>query len=410
MPSSLVRADPNAFSPRFGFAWRPFVKFNTLLRGGYSIFYSGSPYAQIASQLASQPPFATTGSFSTSLAAPLTIENGFVTVPPAGSGTATITNTYAVDPNYTLAYAQQWVFAIQNSLPHGFLVEIEYLGTKGTHLGVYEQPNQALPGTSVVTAQQQLRISYATGFNYQTSGANSSFNAGQIRVTRRFQRGMSFVALYTYSKSIDNASSFTGTGGTLVQFVNNWQLERGLSSTDQRHRLNLTYTLSSPVGVNGMMRNGGWKTALLAGWTLNGTFTAQSGTPLTAKVAGNLSNTGGTGALGTGRAEATGLPIEGGGNPYFDLAAFTTPLAGHYGNAGRDTIPGPFLTSLNASLNRAFRFGESRRQLQLRISANNVFNHVIVTSFGTTVNSATYGLPTAASATRTVNLLLRFNF
>ena len=159
-----------------------------------------------------------------------------------------------------------------------------------------------------------------------------------------------------------------------------------------------------------MMRNGGWKTHLLAGWTLNGTFTAQSGTPLTAKVAGNLSNTGGIGALGTIRAEATGLPIDGGSDPYFNLLAFTTPAAGQYGNAGRDTIPGPFLTSLNASLNRSFRFGESRRQLQLRLSANNVFNHVIITSFGTTVNSATYGLATAASATRTVNLLLRFNF
>ena len=61
-----------------------------------------------------------------------------------------------------------------------------------------------------------------------------------------------------------------------------------------------------------MMRNGGWKTAALAGWTLNGTFTAASGTPLTATVAGNLSNTGGVAALGSLRAEATGLPIAGG--------------------------------------------------------------------------------------------------
>ena len=409
LPSSLVRSDPNAFSPRFGFAWRPFEKHSTQIRGGYSIFYSGSAYAQIASQMASQPPFATTGSLSTSLGNPLTIENGFISIPSGAAG-SNITNTYAVDPNYKLAYAQQWVFAIQNTLPHGFLIETEYLGTKGTHLGIYEQPNQALAGTSVLTAQNQLRIPYATGFNYQTDGANSSFNAGQIRVTRRFQRGMSFVALYTYSKSIDNASSFTGTGGTLVQFVNDWQLERGLSSTDQRHRLNLTYTLSSPVGVNGMMRNGGWKTALLAGWTLNGNFAAQSGTPLTAKLAGNLSNTGGIGALGSLRAEATGLPIDGGPNSYFNPLAFTAPAPGQYGNAGRDTIPGPFQTSLNASLNRAFRFGESRRQLQLRLSANNVFNHVIVTGFGTSVNSTNYGLATAASATRTVNLLLRFNF
>ena len=185
--------------------------------------------------------------------------------------------------------------------------------------------------------------------------------------------------------------------------------ERGLSSFDQRHKIQFTSVISSPVGVHGMMRNGGWKTAALAGWTLQSTFAASSGTPLTAKVGGNLSNIGGTGALGNSRAQATGLPIDA-GSGYFNLAAFTTPLAGQYGDAGRDTIPGLFNMSLNSSLNRAFRFGESRRQLQLRLIASNALNHVIVTAVGTTVNSSTYGLPTSASATRTVQLMLRFSF
>ena len=144
--------------------------------------------------------------------------------------------------------------------------------------------------------------------------------------------------------------------------------------------------------------------------TVNGNVSAASGTPLTAYVSGNLSNTGGIGALGSLRAEATGLPVTGGNFPYFNQLAFTTPPAGEFGNAGKDTIAGPGQFSLNASLNRAFRFGESRRQLQLRLSANNVLNHVYITGFGTTVNSQTYGLPTAAAATRNVSLLLRFNF
>jgi len=216
--------------------------------------------------------------------------------------------------------------------------------------------------------------------------------------------------LYTYSKSIDNASSFTGTGGTTVQFIDNWGLERGLSSTDQRHRMQLDYQLSSPVGVSGMLRNGGWKTLALAGWTMNGTFIASSGTPLTATVAGNLSNIGGIGAFGSSRAQATGLPIKGSDNPYFNTLAFTTPPPGQFGNAGRNTIPGPLQTSLNASLNRAFRFGDSRRQLQLRLSANNALNHIVITRFGTTVGSSSYGIATAASATRTVTLMLRFNY
>jgi len=404
LPTSLVRPEKANFSPRFGYAYRPFAKRSLIFRGGYSIFYSGSPYGTIASSMAAQPPFATTATLSTSVTNPLTLENGF-----AASPSQTVTNTYAINPNYKLGYAQTWSFAIQNTLPHAVVVELEYIGTKGTDLGVVEAPNESL-GTSLATAQQNLRISDATGFTYQTYGANSIFNAGQTRITRRFQRGMSATALYTYSKSIDDASSFTGTGGNVAQFINNWGLERGLSSFDQRHNLSTTYLLSSPVGVHGMMRNGGWKTAALAGWMLSGTFSATSGTPMTAQIGGNLSNTGGNGALSNPRAQATGLPIEAPNSPYFNLLAFTTPPAGQFGNAGVDTIPGLFHTSLNASLNRAFRFGDTRRQLQLRLSATNALNHVVITNIGTTVNSNMYGLPTGASATRAVTLLLRFSF
>jgi len=195
-----------------------------------------------------------------------------------------------------------------------------------------------------------------------------------------------------------------------VQFIDNLNLERGLSSFDQRNNLQTTFLLSSPVGVHGLLRNGGWAERTLTGWTVSGTFTAASGTPLTALVAGNLSNTAGLAGSGSTRAEATGLPISGGGYAYFNLAAFTTPSSGEFGNAGRDTIPGPFHVSFNSALNRAFRFGDTRRQLQLRLSATNALNHAAITSFGTTVNSATYGLPTAATATRTVQLLMRFSF
>jgi hypothetical protein len=404
LPTSLVRPEKANFSPRFGYAYRPFPKHALIFRGGYSIFYSGSPYGTIASSMATQPPFATTATLSTSVTNPLTIENGF-----AASPSQTVTNTYAINPNYKLGYAQTWSFAIQNTLPHAVVLELEYIGTKGTDLGVVEAPNESI-GSSLATAQQNLKISNATGFTYQTYGANSIFNAGQTRITRRFQRGISATALYTFSKSIDDASSFTGTGGNVAQFINNWGLERGLSSFDQRHNLSTTFLASSPVGVHGMMRNGGWKTAALAGWMFSGTFSATSGTPMTAQIGGNLSNTGGNGALANPRAQATGLPIEAAGYPYFNLLAFTTPPAGQFGNAGVDTIPGLFHTSLNASLNRAFRFGETRRQLQFRLSATNALNHVVITNIGTTVNSNMYGLPTGASATRAVTLLLRFSF
>ena len=405
LPNSLIRPDTHAFSPRLGLAWRPWEKRSTVIRGGYSIFYSPSAYGQLGTYLATEPPYSTNLSLTTSSAAPLTLVNGFPILP-----SQIIPNTFAVDPNFKLAYAQTWSFALQNTLPHGFLVELEYIGTKGTDLPVAEQPNRPLPGTSLLDAQAQLQIPYATSFTYETSQANSEFNAGQVRFTRRFARGVSWVMLYTRSKSIDDASSFSGPGGTVVQYIYNLNLERGLSTFDQRNNLQTTFLLSSPVGVHGLLRNGGWISRTLAGWTVSGTFTAASGFPLTALVAGNLSNTGGLAAAGTLRAEATGQPVSAPGNAYFNPAAFTTPPVGDFGDAGRDTIPGPFQIAFNSALNRAFRFGDTRRQLQLRLSATNALNHVVITSFGTTVNSANYGLPTAASATRTVQLMTRFSF
>ena len=404
-PASLVNPDKNNYSPRFGFAWRPTQKHSRVIHGGYSIFYSGSAYGAIAARMAAQPPFAVTASLTTSSDNLLTLANGFALLP-----SQTITNTYAVDKNYRLAYAQTWAFAVQQTLPHNLLAEVEYIGTKGTGLDVQEQPNRAVVG-SPLNAAQNLQIANATGFTYETSQANSIYHAGQVRLTRRFSRGMSAMALYTFSKSIDDASTFSGGGsGTLVQNPFDLSAERGLSTFDHRHNLSLTYMASSPVGVHGLWRNGGWKTKAFTGWTLQGTFTANSGAPLTAYVSGNIANIGGIAAFGNSRAEATGLPIRAGGYPYFNQSAFTTPGPGEFGNAGRDTIPGPLVIGLNSSLNRAWRFGETRRQLQVRISANNVLNHVEITGWGTTVNAATYGLPTAASGTRTVQLMMRLNF
>jgi hypothetical protein len=158
------------------------------------------------------------------------------------------------------------------------------------------------------------------------------------------------------------------------------------------------------------LRNGGWKTQLLKSWNMSGSFNATTGTPLTAKVSGNLANTGGLAGGGSLRAEATGLPIHAPGDSYFNTLAFTTPVSGQFGNAGRSTIPGLFRTSVNASLNRSFRFGESRRTLTFTANATNVFNHMTITGIGTTVNSTGYGLPTAASAPRGISLNSRFSF
>jgi trimeric autotransporter adhesin len=247
-PSSLIKGDPNNLSPRLGFAWRPSQKHSRVIHGGYSILYTGQAYPTIASRLSQQPPFATTGSISTNLSDPITIQNGFPSTPNA------ITNTFAVDKNWKLAYAQTWAIALQQELPSHLLAEFEYIGTKGTGLDMEVAPLAVPPGVATRSATSSATSTQATGFLYATNGGSSIFHSGQVRLTRRFARGMSANALYSFSKSIDNATSFTSTGGTVVQDITDWRAERGVSSFSQRHNLQFNYQLSAPVGLHGFWR------------------------------------------------------------------------------------------------------------------------------------------------------------
>lgn len=405
-PRGLVDPDKNNVSPRLGFAWRPLPKRHLQLRGGYALFFNGSIYNQIPGRLASQPPFASTASLTTSLARPLTLEDGFAPGP-----TATITNTYAVDRGYRLGYAQTWNFSLQQDLPHSLVMEAGYLATKGTRLDIQRLPNRAAPG-SPLTAEQRRQIGNAVGFTFDSSEGNSIYHAAQLRLTRRFRRGLSANAAYTWSKSIDNASTFGGGGAVVAQNDKDLAAERGLSTFDQRHVLSLFYIVSSPVGPNGyVMRHSGRATRLLADWNLSGGLTAGSGSPFTARVLGNLANSGGSGSVGSGRAEATGQPIDSSGGAFFNLAAFALPPASRFGNAGRNTIPGPGFVTLNASLGRSFRAGrDERRRLEFRLETQNTTNHVSYTGIATIVNATNYGLPTNTRPMRTIQTTVRYRF
>jgi hypothetical protein len=217
-------------------------------------------------------------------------------------------------------------------------------------------------------------------------------------------------ARYTFSKSIDDASSFGGVGSTVAQNWLDLAAERGLSSFNRTNVFNLSWVYTSPFGnPNSRFASSGWDGRLLRNWTLSGGITAESGTPLTARVLGNETQLAQTNGVGSERADATGLPIESGAG-LFNLAAFTVPPSGQFGNAARNTIPGPDLVSVNAAFGRSFQFGDTRRRLEFRAEANNVLNQVSYTNYATVVNATNYGLPTAASAMRTLDIVMRFRF
>lgn len=399
-PSGLIDPDRNNWSPRLAIAWKLPFKRSTLFRAGYGVYYNGQAYTQFTNILAQQPPFAVSSSVNTSVGRPLSILNAFQAV-----ASNEVSNTFAVDRYFRTPYAGTWNASIQRDLPGGFFAELGYLGTKGTRLDVRTTPNQG----STLTLAQRNQLGNAVGFTFDQSDGNSIFHSGHIRVVRRFNRGISLTAFYQYAKSIDNSSTFGGAGNTVAQNWLDLSAERGLSSFDVRHQFTTNFVWTSPVaGPRNHIAADSLTGRLLKDWQISGAITAQTGNPLTARVLGNSQRLAQTSGVGSGRANSTGQSIDS-DSGLFNLNAFTTPVTGTFGDAGRNTIPGPGLFNLNVAFARSFNVSE-RRRIEFRVESNNVLNHVNYTGYTTVVNSVNYGLPSAAGTMRTLDAVLRFRF
>jgi hypothetical protein len=389
--NALVNPDRKGFQPRIGLAWRPFTKGSTVVRAGYGIYYNTSIYSTIANKMAQQPPFSQT--LSTKGLLPL--DTGLLV--PQGA----VTNTYAIDPNYRVGYAQNWTVSVQQGLPRALVATVSYLGTKGTRLDQQYYPNSEPSGyTGPVLGPN--------GWIFEQSNGDSHYEAAQFQLMRRFRSGFSGNVFYTHSKSIDDASV---PGASIV--AQNWQdltAERALSNFNHANSLTMSAQFSTGVGRTGGTLVNGWKGALLKDWTLMTSITILSGAPLTPIAAGAVATGTGTGASTTSvRASATGLAVNAAdpGEP-FNLLAFANPLPGQWGNAGRDTIIGPSTFGLNASAGRVFRMGE-RRSVDLRFDATNALNHVVFQSWVTTLGQQ-FGALSNPGNMRAMTATLRFRF
>lgn len=396
-PTSLLHPDKSAFQPRIGFAWRPFPASSMVIRAGYGIYFNSSVYTTIAAQMAQQAPLSKSLSVQNNPANRFTLANGFNASPTA------VANTFAVDPNFRVGYAQNWQLSIQRDLPGALVMTATYLGTKGTR-----GTQQFLPNTYPLGAANPCPACPA-GFAYLTSNGNSTREAGQIQLRRRLHNGVTATLQYTYSKSIDDAAlGGWGPGSSVI--AQNWldlRAERGLSSFDQRHLMNLQMQYSTGMGVGGGALVGGWKGRLLKEWTFTSQITAGSGFPLTPVYLAAVSGTGVTGSI---RPAATGASPYAAPPGYFlNPAAYAAPTPGNWGNAGRNSIIGPAQFSLSASMGRTFRI-KDRVMIDLRIDSANVINHVTFPSWNTTVTSAQFGLPNAANPMRSVQTTLRARF
>lgn len=409
-PASLVQKNHGNFEPRFGFAWQPPVKPKTIVRAGYSIFYNEGIFNTLTRELAYQPPFETTLSLITSSAQTLTLDNGF----PAQT-TGFIANTEGVDPNYRTGYAQMWMLSTETDLAKNWILNLTYTGTKGTDLDLLRIPNRAPLGTPASDTQLDRSDPNATGFLYDQSGANSIYNGLQVRVIHRFTSGLMLQAFYTWSKSLDNASSIGGGGAAIVQQDGNYAAERGLSTFDQRHQVRLFSMYELPLGDRKRWANHGWQDRVFGNWRLMNSISWHTGSPLTAILGGSASDNG-TGTNFSLRADQIGDPNVGicGGTVagYFNTGAFAVPAVGTYGNEHRGAIEGPCSFSWNFSVNRSFRFGASdrRRAIDARWEVQNLTNTPTFNGVSTLFGSALFGQITGAGGMRTMDFTMRVNF
>jgi len=258
-----------------------------------------------------------------------------------------------------------------------------------------------------------------------------------MQLRRRLHNGFTGTVLYTFSKSIDDDSAVGGQGAALPTqnfglpaggggtpaalttisasgaasptIAQNWldlKAERGRSTFDQRHILNLQAQYTTGMGIGGKTLMRGWKGTLFKEWTVLTQITVGSGLPESPVY---LAAVAGTGVTGTLRPDDTGAPLYAApAGLFLNPAAYTAPPAGRWGNAGRDSVTGPAEFSLNASLERTFRL--DRWNLDLRVDSTNFLNHATFTSWDTTINSTQFGLPIAANAMRNLQATMRLRF
>ena len=414
VPRGGYESDKNNFAPRVGLAWTIGDAGKTVLRAGYGIYYDTSPLAP-GEALYFNRPYFDFNLFFPLPGLPLTLSDPF----PAFFPFALPDSAQALQRNLRTPYMQHWNLSVQQQLGRSRVLEVAYVGSKGTKLLTARdinqpQPSRLPPGLPFVPRP----VPQFDEINLIESRANSNYHSLQARLQQRLSAGLALLASYTWSKSIDDASNFFPSAGdpNYPQNSYDFRAERGRSNFDVRHRLSVSYIYDLPFGKGRkyLADGGGWST-LLTGWQTAGIVTAQTGRPFTVALIRELDNSGtGFSALGFGandRPNVAGNPRLAQGTPerWFNTAAFAFPAPGTFGNAGRNVVEGPGYQTVNASLIKNTALTE-RVNLQLRGEVFNLFNHPNFNLPDNFLGSPTFGQITSARDPRHIQLGVKLLF
>jgi hypothetical protein len=402
VPRAGYSSDWNNFGPRVGFAWSPGDR-KTVLRGGYGVYFDQSALAPSEGLYFSAPYF-DFRLFVTSQQYPLMLQNPWPEDYPFPSPASAFTFNQGI----RTPYVQHFSLQVQRQLDRATVVELGYVGSKGTRLLMARDINQAVPSVTQFPIRPNPMFE---DINELESRASSNFHSLQASVRRSLTRGFSLLGSYTYGKSIDDASNFFPSAGdaNFPQDSRDTSFERARSGFDVRQRFTAAGVWLIPCSHKARAR---W---LLAGWQVNGIATLQTGRPFTVALPGEVDNSGtGRSSLGFGandRPNLVGTPALANPVPgaWFDTSAFAFPTPGTFGNAGRNIMDGPGLAALNLSVLKNFEVIEGTT-LQLRAEFFNALNRTNFNQPQNFLGAAGFGAITSAQNPRLIQVGLKFLF
>ncbi len=295
------------------------------------------------------------------------------------------------------------------------VAEVAYVGSKGTQLLSPVNINQAPPALTPTPGRRPFGAALGLIRSLSLQG-NSSYQALQAKVQKRFSRGLFFLGSYTWSKAIDGQSTGTdgsSASGTEPQDSYNLRAERGLAGFDIPHRFVYSAIWEVPFG-HGKRFGAGISQPLnwfLGGWQASGIYVAQMGTVVTIRMnCSNINADGGScrpNRLADGNLDSGNRTIR----RWFDTSAFAKPTTAVYGNSGRNIIRVPGLSNFDVAISKYFRWGkEETKRIQVRTEMFNAFNNPHFRVPNTLLDSPGFGAITSAGEPRLIQLGLRLEF
>ncbi len=433
---SIVPNYYKALMPRLGIAWDPTGSGRTSIRAGYGIFYDpftngvGGPLQGAVSAL----PWLQ----ANQIAGPgFDLANPYGSAgPPFGNGNFVHPATVlTVDQDMRPPYSQNWNLSIEHVFAGNYLLDVRYVGNKGTHLPrmIEANPSVYAPGENANNIDQYREYagcpSNGGPCNFVSVGlidniSDSTYESGQVSLSRRFTTNLGFQASYWFSKSLDDVSSFNVSGSAptdvsgendLAQNPFDLRAEHGPSLFDSRQRLALSGSYRLPRVAVGSNRAAAW---LLNGWQFNGIGAFSTGTPFTVYDSANVSLQGTAPEISgfySSRPDLISNPNAGPHTPSLwvnpdDFQRLNpNTQAGQFGNEGRNVVRGPGIASMDLSLFKNFAIGENQR-LQFRAECFNALNHPNFQLPENDIASPEFGQILAAGPPRLFQLALKFAF